>query len=63
MYDCEIEITQYRNQAAVIDQNGKALLDIISFVSSKEGCEELLALLERLATRRRRFSAIPKAKP
>jgi len=49
MYYCGIDIAKYRHEAAVIDNTGKALLDSISFSNSKEGCEKLLNLFERLS--------------
>lgn len=49
MYYCGIDIAKYKHEATVIDETGKALLDSISFANSKEGCEKLLALFERLS--------------
>ena len=48
MFYCGIDIAKYRHEAAVIDEAGAALLDSISFFNSKEGCEKLLALFQRL---------------
>lgn len=48
MFYCGIDIAKYKHEASVIDQTGKALLDSISFSNTKEGCEKLLALFERL---------------
>ena len=48
MFYCGIDIAKYRHEAAVIDEAGAALLDSISFSNSKEGCEKLLALFQRL---------------
>ena len=48
MYYCGIDIAKYKHEATVIDESGKALLDSISFSNTKEGCEKLLALFERL---------------
>ena len=48
MYYCRIDITKYKHEAAVIDEAGKALLDSISFSNTKEGCEKLPELFERL---------------
>ena len=42
------DIAKYKHEAAVIDEAGMALLDSISFANSKEGCEKLLALFQRL---------------
>ena len=48
MYYCGIDIAKYKHEAAVIDEAGKALLDSISFSNTKEGCEKLPELFERL---------------
>ena len=48
MFYCGIDIAKYKHEATVIDEAGTALLDSISFSNSKEGCEKLLALFERL---------------
>ena len=48
MYYCGIDIAKYKHEATVIDESGKALLDSISFGNTKEGCEKLQALFERL---------------
>ena len=48
MFYCGIDIAKYKHEAAVIDEAGMALLDSISFANSKEGCEKLLALFQRL---------------
>lgn len=49
MYYCGIDIANYKHEATVIDESGKALLDSISFANTKEGCEKLLSLFERLS--------------
>lgn len=49
MFYCGIDIAKHKHEAAVIDRNGKALLDSISFSNSKEGCEKLMAVFERLS--------------
>lgn len=49
MYYCGIDIAKYKHEATVIDESGKALLDSISFANTKEGCEKLLSLFERLS--------------
>ncbi len=49
MYYCGIDIAKYRHEATVIDENGRALQESISFSNSKEGCEKLLSLFERLS--------------
>lgn len=48
MYYCGIDIAKYKHEASIIDGSGKALLDSISLTNTKEGCEKLLALFERL---------------
>ena len=49
MYYCGIDIAKYKHEATVTDESGKALLDSISFTNTKEGCEKLLSLFERLS--------------
>ena len=48
MFYCGIDIAKYRHEATVIDQAGAAVQESISFANSKEGCEKLLALFQRL---------------
>ena len=48
MFYAGIDIAKSKHEASVIDSDGKALLDSISFANSKEGCEKLLVLFERL---------------
>ena len=48
MYYCGIDIAKYKHEATIIDADGTALLDSITFSNSKEGCERLPALFERL---------------
>ena len=48
VFYCGIDIAKHNHEATIIDTEGKALLDSISFANTKEGCEKLLALLERL---------------
>ena len=48
MFYAGIDIAKNKHEASVINADGKALLDSISFSNSKEGCEKLLALFERL---------------
>ena len=48
MFYAGIDIAKHKHEASVIDADGKALLDSISFSNTKEGCEKLLALFERL---------------
>ncbi|GHV31236.1 IS110 family transposase [Clostridia bacterium] len=48
MFYCGIDIAKHKHEASVIDSDGKALLDSISFPNTKAGCEKLLALFEHL---------------
>jgi transposase len=48
MFFAGIDIAKNKHEASVIDADGKGLLDSISFSNSKEGCEKLLALFDRL---------------
>jgi len=48
MFYCGIDIAKHKHEASVIGQTGNALLDSISFPNTKEGCEKLLALFERI---------------
>ena len=48
MFYCGIDIAKHKHEATVIDQAGAAVLESISFANSKEGCEKLLALFQRL---------------
>jgi len=43
-----IDIAKNKHEASVIDADGKPLLESISFSNSKQGCEKLLTLFERL---------------
>ena len=47
MFYVGIDIAKNKHEASLIDVSGKALVDSISFSNSKEGCEKLLALMER----------------
>lgn len=47
MFYCGIDIAKYKHEASVIDINGKALIDSISFSNDKQGCEKLLAVFEK----------------
>lgn len=47
MFFCEIDIAKYKHEASVIDINGKALIDSISFANDKQGCEKVLTVLEK----------------
>jgi len=47
MFYAGIDIAKHKHEASVIDQEGKALLDSISFSNTKEGCEKLLLLFEK----------------
>lgn len=48
MFYFGIHIAKYKHEASVIDSEGKALLDSISFLNTKNGCLKLTALFERL---------------
>ena len=48
MFYAGIDIAKHKHEASIIGADGVALLDSISFTNSKEGCEKLLALFERL---------------
>lgn len=48
MFYCGIDIAKYKHEASVIDINGKALLDSISFANDKQGCEKILEILKKL---------------
>lgn len=47
MFYCGIDIAKYKHEASVIDADGKALIDSISFANNKEGCERILAVFEK----------------
>ena len=49
MFYAGIDIAKNKHEASVIDADGQALLDSISFSNSQNGCEKLLALFERLS--------------
>lgn len=48
MYYVGIDIAKRSHEASVIDSAGKPLSNSISFANSKEGCDKLIALFERL---------------
>ena len=48
MYYVGIDIAKYRHEASVIDAAGQALANSVSFANTQEGCEKVLALLQRL---------------
>ena len=48
MFYCGIDIAKRKHEASVIDADGTALLDSISFLNTKDGCEKLLSLFKRL---------------
>ena len=48
MYYCGIDIAKYKHEATVIDESDRIFLNSISFPNTKEGCEKLFALFERL---------------
>lgn len=47
MFYCGIDIAKYKHEASVIDTNGKALIDSISFANDKQGCEKVLTVFEK----------------
>lgn len=47
MFYVGIDIAKNKHEASLIDGTGKSIVDSISFTNTKEGCEKLLALLER----------------
>lgn len=47
MFYCGIDIAKYKHEASVIDTNGKALLDSISFSNDKQGCEKIIAVFQK----------------
>ena len=47
MFYCGIDIAKYKHEASVIDTNGKAMLDSISFSNDKKGCEKILAVFQK----------------
>ena len=48
MFYAGIDIAKNKHEASVIDTDGKSLLDSISFANTKEGCEKLLTLFDRI---------------
>jgi transposase len=48
MFYAGIDIAKNKHEASVIDADGRALLDSLSFSNTKEGCEKLLALFDQL---------------
>ena len=42
------DIAKNKHEASIIDAEGKSLFDSISFSNTKEGCEKLLALFDRI---------------
>ena len=48
MFYAGIDIAKNKHEATVIDSAGKSLLDSLSFSNSREGCEKLLELFQRL---------------
>lgn len=47
MFYCGIDIAKYKHEASVIDTNGKAILNSISFTNDKQGCEKILAVFQK----------------
>ncbi len=50
MFYCGIDIVKYKHEAIVIDADGKALADSISFANDRQGCEKILAIFEKFET-------------
>ena len=48
MYYVGIDIAKYRHEASFIDTAGQAPANSVSFANTQEGCEKVLALLQRL---------------
>ena len=48
MFYCGIDIAKFKHEASVIDSEGKALLDSISFTNSQDGCAKVLELFQKL---------------
>ena len=48
MFYCGIDIAKFKHEVSVIDSDGKTLFNSISFSNSKEGCEKVLALFEKV---------------
>ncbi len=48
MFYCGIDIAKHKHEASFIDSDGKALIDSISFSNTKEGCEKITAVFEKL---------------
>lgn len=47
MFYLGIDIAKHNHEATIIDSDGKALLDSISFTNTQTGCEKLILLFER----------------
>lgn len=48
MFYCGIDIAKHKHEASLIDSDGKALIDSISFSNTKEGCEKITAVFQKL---------------
>lgn len=46
MFYCGIDIAKYKHEASIIDTNGKAMLDSISFTNDKQGCAKILGVFQ-----------------
>lgn len=44
-----IDIAKNKHEASIVDAEGKALVDSLSFTNTKEGCEKLVSLLDKLS--------------
>jgi transposase len=47
MFYCGIDIAKHNHELSVIDSDGKALSNSISFANSEKGCEKVLKLFEK----------------
>ena len=49
MFYCGIDIAKFKHEATIIDSNGSALLDNISFTNTQEGCKKVIASFGKLS--------------
>ncbi len=47
MFYCGIDIAKHKHEASVINADGKALADSISFSNNKQGCEKVLDVFDK----------------
>lgn len=48
MYYVGIDIAKRRHEASIVDGNGKALSDSVSFANTQDGCDTLIARFAKL---------------